>query len=743
MPTTDPVKSDAAGKSRKSSERTRFGWQALLILLPVGVLAVVGASFVRQDRRLVEQEARERAQAIAESLTQIIARGLASTELAIGPQSTLRRSNRSADRPWTEQPPSRGDADAPRPTFLAFQFDAEGNPVIPPRVPALEPAPLDPSRLSPGQRDLWATANRAEAEGWDPSRLLGAWQAIVDADPPLPASFATSSRLRLATLLEAGGDLQQAAKILADIVRNQPETQLETGLPALPVAAWRLLSLAARAPAATVARELIDLDTLCSNAVMRPTLLSGAILDQAAAGSSGVDSSTAETWRHAWQYHETLRRMFRCLPASMNRPLPSLAAGSEANQTGNHSVAPDVTWTQFEGEDWLVTRQTDAATNTWVVGNSTVSLRTMLAEAQQQAQPVPPHLGLRFLLGGRELARPVEGHGSLHPKQATPDGGAGLPWGIAAAPGQPHPLIRTEVFLADATALYRRQQARTLWLGGLLAVSAVAALAGLAATWHSFQRQLRLSEMKSVFVSSASHELRAPIASVRLMAENLERGRVTEPGKRAEYYRLMVQECRRLGALIENVLDFSRIDQGRRQFEFEPTDLVALVRQTTGLLEPVAVERGVPLILRLPEPPEAGRCSEVVVDGRALQQALINLIDNALKHSAAGQNVEVEMSASGSAPERKDSTLELSVRDHGPGIPFEDQQRIFEPFFRRGSELRRETQGIGIGLSIVKHVAEAHGGSVHVESQLGQGSRFAIRLPLTTWPPDPELKPTA
>jgi signal transduction histidine kinase len=339
---------------------------------------------------------------------------------------------------------------------------------------------------------------------------------------------------------------------------------------------------------------------------------------------------------------------------------------------------------------------------------------------------------------------------------------------------RPGPQLTLRLSLVDPAQLFAQQQQRTLLFGGLILASALTAFVGLLTARQAFYRQLRLSELKSDFVSSVSHELRSPIASVRLMAESLERGKIAGVPKQLEYFRFIGQECRRLSSLIENVLDFSRIEQGRKQYEFEPTDLAALAQQTVKLMETYASERQVKLALSIPEAQISLLATQPRVDGKAIQQALVNLIDNAMKHSPKGGAVSVGVGVQspkskvqspkstvqspgsrvhGAKSEVQDAKCEVEsqesrqagrasrhardggtvliwVEDQGEGIPEEEQERIFERFYRRGSELRRETQGVGIGLSIVKHITEAHSGRVCVRSAPGKGSRFTIELPL-------------
>jgi signal transduction histidine kinase len=252
----------------------------------------------------------------------------------------------------------------------------------------------------------------------------------------------------------------------------------------------------------------------------------------------------------------------------------------------------------------------------------------------------------------------------------------------------------------------------------LIALSAIAVLIGFFAAWRAFRREQQLSEMKTNFVASVSHELRAPIASVRLMAEELEHGETPSGEKLGQYLRFIGQECRRLSAVIENVLDFSRREQGRERFEFDATDLVALVEETVALMQTYGAERNVRI-----ESTHLGAPQPIEADGRALQRLLVNLIDNAIKHAPPGSTVAVGLEFAG-------GQIFLWVEDDGPGIPRDEHERIFERFYRVGSELRRQTPGVGLGLSIVKHLAEVHGGRVLLRSEVGRGSRFTVELPL-------------
>lgn len=296
---------------------------------------------------------------------------------------------------------------------------------------------------------------------------------------------------------------------------------------------------------------------------------------------------------------------------------------------------------------------------------------------------------------------------------------------LASTPAAPEVVASSRVrvgsglelrIMADALKIEAPVRRQQRWIFGMLAASVVTAAAALAVLHRTLRRERQLGEMKDQFVASVSHELRAPVASIRLMADALEAEKVA-PETAKEFHRLIAREGARLSTLVGNVLDHARIEQGRKMWKMEPCDLSALVGDTLRVMEPLAREKDITLNREL-SPVEAS------VDADAIQQALVNLLDNAIKFSPPGSAVTVTL-----ANHEERRTWTLAVRDEGPGIPSHEHGRIFERFYRPGDELRRETQGTGIGLSLVRSIAEAHGGQANIESEPGKGSTFTLALP--------------
>jgi signal transduction histidine kinase len=225
--------------------------------------------------------------------------------------------------------------------------------------------------------------------------------------------------------------------------------------------------------------------------------------------------------------------------------------------------------------------------------------------------------------------------------------------------------------------------------------------------------------MKSDFVSNVSHELRTPLASIRVFGEFLKLGRVNEQDKMQEYGEYIETESRRLTQLINNILDFSKIESGQKTYHFEQTNVESLVADTLKTFEVVLEQNGFTVNWERPPRP----LPMVVIDPDAIAQAFINLLDNAVKYSGDSKEIGVKLSETG-------DTVMISVIDHGVGIASEERAKVFEKFYRVGNCMVHDVKGSGLGLSIVKHIIEAHDGRVSVESEPGRGSAFMISLPV-------------
>jgi signal transduction histidine kinase len=250
----------------------------------------------------------------------------------------------------------------------------------------------------------------------------------------------------------------------------------------------------------------------------------------------------------------------------------------------------------------------------------------------------------------------------------------------------------------------------------LAALSLVLA-GGIALTYRNVTKEMALARLKSDFVSNVSHELRTPLALIRLYAETLEMGRLTSPEKYQEYYRIIRKESERLTALINNILDFSRIEAGRKEYDFRETDMSELVHNTLDSYRYQLEQSGFQFEEKIDEVPP------MRVDREAMARSLLNLVNNALKYSQDRKYIGVNLY-------RDNGSVKLEVVDQGIGIPHQEQQKIFEKFYRVGDPLVHNTKGSGLGLSLVRHIVQAHGGEVAVDSAPGQGSKFTIVLPV-------------
>jgi signal transduction histidine kinase len=253
-----------------------------------------------------------------------------------------------------------------------------------------------------------------------------------------------------------------------------------------------------------------------------------------------------------------------------------------------------------------------------------------------------------------------------------------------------------------------------LIIGGLSLLLA----GGVWLTYRNVAKEMALAKLKSDFVANVSHELRTPLSLIRLYAETLEMGRLTSPEKYQEYFRIIRKESERLSALINNILDFSRIEAGRKEYSFRETNLAELVRSTLESYRFQIEQNGFTLGGNI-----ADDLPLVNVDREAIARSLLNLINNALKYSGNEKYLAVNLYGT-------DGTAKLEVIDRGIGIPRGEQPKIFEKFYRVGDPLVHNTKGSGLGLALVRHIVQAHGGQIWVESTPGQGSKFTIALPL-------------
>ena len=241
---------------------------------------------------------------------------------------------------------------------------------------------------------------------------------------------------------------------------------------------------------------------------------------------------------------------------------------------------------------------------------------------------------------------------------------------------------------------------------------------GLTLTIRIVTHELELGKMKSDFVSTISHEFKSPLTSIRQLSEMLQAGRVPSEERRQRYYNVLLEQSERLSLLIDNILDFAKMEEGKKEFEFEMVDMGPLLEELVSTIQQQVRHEGFTVQAKIDAP-----LPSIQVDRAAMTQAITNLIDNAIKYSAGAKKIYVRGFT-------RNQYLVIAVQDFGLGIEPAEIDKVFERFYRGGDELTRTVKGSGLGLTLVKQIVQAHRGSVHVESEPGRGSTFSIRLPL-------------
>jgi signal transduction histidine kinase len=282
----------------------------------------------------------------------------------------------------------------------------------------------------------------------------------------------------------------------------------------------------------------------------------------------------------------------------------------------------------------------------------------------------------------------------------------GLPWNVAVGPG-------------DSLYLSRDLSARRQLLSlGLAAIVLFLAAAGYL-LWRVVQRELAVARLQADFVSAVSHEFRTPLTSLRHVTELLEEDDNLDPERRHAFYAALGRSTQRLHRLVESLLDFGRMESGRKPYTFQAADAAAIAAKVVADFQKEPIAEG--FTIHLEEDTTAA--PPLRADPAALTYALWNLLDNAVKYSQGEHEVWVSV-------ERRDGGVAIAVRDHGLGIPRQERKAIFRKFTRGEKAKQLGIKGTGLGLAMVAHIVKAHGGTIELESAEGNGSTFRLVLPL-------------
>ena len=666
--------------------RHRILGQFLLgIALPALLLSYFAVRGIRNDRALVERERREDLERVAAAAGAALEERLARVEVAL--DDIARSASSSGAEAIATAVPAGG-------TLLRIDASGDVEIIGPAYVPRVR---HDWSATPPLPSSTLAEAQRRERAG-DTRGAIAAYEHLSQAASS--SDERAHARAGLARSQRSAGDVQGAATTYHRLLADHGADRTSGGIP---------YGIAARLELASMQLESGDTTGLSDLAELHRNVLSGAWqIDRAQLAfltgriretmtSSLARSDGASVWTDsaaalAAQETRALERM-----SGLDAARDALARTPLANSPSAQRFAVDAGASQMiallrttaaTGERWGALLDPSAFRDAVLIPAVTTSASA--AEAVWR------------------LETPF-GDTASNARGGTPVVHASLPapfsnWRLELRPREPG--------LAEALLTSRRG----IYFYAFVLLAGIFAF-GLTLTIRSVNHELRLARMQADFISTVSHEFKSPLTAIRQLTEMLQAERVPSEERRRHYYSVLLEQAERLSALMDNVLDFARMDEGKRMLDLEVLDPGDVLEQATSLASGRSGHSGFRI-----RTISHGPLPMIRADRDALLQALGNLLDNAIKYSGDARDIEISAVAEA-------EHVAISVSDHGIGLTDEDARRVFDRFFRAGDPLTRSVKGTGLGLTLVRQIVEAHNGTVAVRSEPGRGSTFIIRLP--------------
>ena len=272
-----------------------------------------------------------------------------------------------------------------------------------------------------------------------------------------------------------------------------------------------------------------------------------------------------------------------------------------------------------------------------------------------------------------------------------------------------------QIKLVDENVIAEFVSRRSYIYGIAVALLLLGMVLGIVLILRDLSREKRLSQLQADFTSNVTHELKTPITSIYLFAESMFFDKLKSRSEEKEYLSIIMKESERLKRMINNILEYSKMEKGKHEYHFAETDLSALVKLVSHEMNYWFAEKNLSISMKIEDN------ISLLIDREKIMQALSNLLSNAIKFSEEGKSINIELS-------RKAGHTILAVEDEGIGIPKDQQSKIFDKFYRVAQKETESISGTGLGLTVVKEIVEAHGGKIIVDSEVGKGSKFSIIL---------------